>query len=48
MHHEDRAGVNAFIHGVDRLADPDRPVTFDRAVQIVSAMKATPPFRDGK
>jgi AAA+ superfamily predicted ATPase len=28
-------------------AYPDRPVTFDRAIQIVIGMKATPPFRDG-
>jgi hypothetical protein len=28
-------------------AYPDRPVAFPRAVEIVSAMKATPPFRDG-
>jgi AAA+ superfamily predicted ATPase len=28
-------------------AYPDRPVTYDRAVQIVSTMRATPPFRDG-
>lgn len=29
-------------------AYPDRPVTFQRALEIVSTMKATPPFRDGK
>jgi AAA+ superfamily predicted ATPase len=29
-------------------AYPDRPLTFKRAVQIVTAMKATPPFRDGQ
>ena len=26
MHHEDRAGVNAFIRGVDRLAEKQLPV----------------------
>ena len=26
MHHEDRAGVNAFIRGIDRLAEPGLPV----------------------
>ncbi len=26
MHHEDRAGVNAFIRGVDRLAEQHLPV----------------------
>tara|TARA_R110002096_G_scaffold362410_4_gene555550 strand:+ start:6903 stop:7841 length:939 start_codon:yes stop_codon:yes gene_type:complete len=25
MHHEDRAGVNAFIRGIDRLAEPNLP-----------------------
>jgi hypothetical protein len=28
-------------------AYPDRPVTFDRALELVSDMKPTPPFRDG-
>jgi AAA+ superfamily predicted ATPase len=28
-------------------AYPDRPVSFARAVEIVTSMKATPPFRDG-
>ncbi|MCP4201934.1 MAG: AAA family ATPase [bacterium] len=28
-------------------AYPDRPVTFDRTIQLLSDMKATPPFRDG-
>jgi AAA+ superfamily predicted ATPase len=28
-------------------AYPNRPVTFERALQIVTSMKATPPFRDG-
>jgi AAA+ superfamily predicted ATPase len=29
-------------------AYPDKPITFDRAVQLLSAMKPTPPFREGK
>jgi AAA+ superfamily predicted ATPase len=28
-------------------AYPDRAITFERAVQLVSSMKATPPFKDG-
>jgi hypothetical protein len=28
-------------------AYPDRPVSFARAVEIVTSMRATPPFRDG-
>jgi AAA+ superfamily predicted ATPase len=28
-------------------AYPDSPVTFERTVQIITSMKATPPFRDG-
>jgi hypothetical protein len=28
-------------------AYPDRAIAFERAVQLVSSMKATPPFKDG-
>jgi SpoVK/Ycf46/Vps4 family AAA+-type ATPase len=28
-------------------AYPDRPVTFQRAQQIIASMKPTPPFKDG-
>jgi AAA+ superfamily predicted ATPase len=28
-------------------AYPDRPVTFQRAQQLIASMKSTPPFRDG-
>ena len=28
-------------------AYPDRPVTFERAVELLADMKPTPPFRDG-
>lgn len=38
MHHEDRAGVNAFIRGVDRLANAKLPVTVIMCTNRLNAL----------
>lgn len=38
MHHEDRAGVNAFIRGVDRLAEPRLPAAVIMCTNRLSAL----------
>ncbi|MES2580501.1 MAG: ATP-binding protein [Pseudomonadota bacterium] len=38
MHHEDRAGVNAFIRGIDRLANAKLPVTVIMCTNRLNAL----------
>ena len=38
MHHEDRAGVNAFIRGVDRLAEKRLPAAVILCTNRLSAI----------
>ncbi len=38
MHHEDRAGVNAFIRGVDRLSEPRLPATVIMCTNRLNAL----------